>query len=122
MPIEKDIEQINTSLREVGEQIKAHAEKADKEIKAHAKLSEETRTKVDSLLTEQGTLRANLATAEQLLAKLANGGGGGHEQPQTMGMQVTDSEDFKAFAANPVAASACLCRRPSPVAAARPAI
>ncbi|AOV02760.1 phage major capsid protein [Delftia tsuruhatensis] len=101
MPIEKDIEQINTSLREVGEQIKAHAEKADKEIKAHAKLSEETRTKVDSLLTEQGTLRANLATAEQLLAKLANGGGGGHEQPQTMGMQVTDSEDFKAFAANP---------------------
>lgn len=101
MPIEKDIEQINSSLREVGDQIKAHAEKADKEIKAHAKMSEETRAKVDELLTEQGTLRANLATAEQLLAKLANGGGGGQDRPQTMGEQLTDSEDFKAFASNP---------------------
>lgn len=99
--LEKDIEQINANLKEVGDQLKAHAERADKEIKAHAKLSEETRNSVDKLLTNQGELHARLATAEQLLAKVQNGGGSAGAGPQSMGEQLTDSDDFKAFASNP---------------------
>lgn len=97
--MEKDIETINASLKEVSDQIKAHAERAEKEIKANAKLSEETRANVDKLLTTQGELQARLATAEQMLAKAQNGGD--PAGPKTIGAMVTDSEDFQAFAANP---------------------
>jgi len=98
--MDDDIKQINASLKEVGDQLKAHAEQAQKEMKANAKLSEETRASVDKLLTTQGELQARLSTAEQLVAKLENGGGVAG-QPQTIGAMVTDSEDFQAYAANP---------------------
>ena len=98
--MEKDIEAINASLKEVGDQIKAHAERAEKEIKANAKLSEETRASVDKLLTQQGELQARLATAEQLVAKLENGGGT-MTGPQSLGEKISESEDFQAYAANP---------------------
>lgn len=98
--MEKDIEVINASLEKIGDQLKAHAERAEKEIKANAKLSEETRASVDELLTQQGELQARLATAEQLVAKLEQGGGS-PAGPQSIGAQITDSEDFQAFAANP---------------------
>lgn len=97
---EKDIEQINANLKEIGDQLKSHAERADKEIKAHQKLSEETRASVDKLLTQQGELQARLATAEQLLAKVQNGGGDA-AGPRSVGEQITESDEFKAFAANP---------------------
>ncbi|WP_454674848.1 phage major capsid protein [Achromobacter pestifer] len=97
---EKDIEQINANLKEIGDQLKAHAERADKEIKAHQKLSGETRENVDKLLTQQGELQARLQTAEQLLAKVQNGGGE-QVRPKTMGEQFTESEGFQAYAGNP---------------------
>lgn len=100
MSLEKTIEQINANLDTVSGQIKAHAEKVEKEIKANAKLSDDTRASVDKLLTEQGGLQARLAQAEQLLAAVKQGGGT-HAGPQSMGEQITDSEDFKAFASNP---------------------
>lgn len=98
--MEKDIEAINASLKEVGDQLKSHAERAEKEIKANAKLSEETRASVDKLLTTQGELQARLATAEQLVAKLENGGGT-MSGPQSLGEKISESEDFQAYAANP---------------------
>lgn len=97
MPLEKDIETINASLKEVSDQIKAQAEQAQKDIKAHAKMSEETKAKVDELLTKQGDLQARLATAEQLVAKLEQGGGEPN-RPKTMGEQFTESEGFSTFA------------------------
>ncbi len=97
---EKDIESINASLKEIGTQLKAQAESAEKEIKAHQKLSAETRESVDKLLTTQGELHARLATAEQLLAKVQNGGGQPAE-PSSMGEQVTASEDYAAYCKNP---------------------
>lgn len=100
MAADGDIKAINESLKQVGDQLKAHAEKADKEIKAHAKLSEETRAKVDELLTQQGELRANLQSAEQKLAKLEQGGGE-PERPQSMGEQVTANEGFQTWAKRP---------------------
>ncbi|MGY4892375.1 UNVERIFIED_CONTAM: phage major capsid protein [Xanthomonas axonopodis] len=103
MPVEKDIEHINASLKQVGDQLKAHAEHAQKDIQAHAKLSEETRANVDKLLTEQGALNARLQSAEQLVAKLEQGGLGGDIQPRSMGEQVIENDDFKAWAARPSA-------------------
>lgn len=95
-----DPEKIQAELSRIGDQVKSFAEKAEKEIKTNSVLSEETRASVDKLLTQQGELQARLATAEQLVAKLENGGGG-HERPQSMGEQVTASEDFQAFARSP---------------------
>ena len=44
-------EAIQAELKRIGEDIKSMADKAEKDIKAHARLSEETRAKVDELLT-----------------------------------------------------------------------
>lgn len=100
MSVEKEIESINASLKQVGDQLKAHAENAQKEIKAHAKLSEETRASVDKLLTQQGELNARLQSAEQMVAKLETGGG--HPAaPQSMGEQLVNAEAYQAFVKNP---------------------
>lgn len=95
--IEKDIESINNSLKQVNDQLKAHAEQAQKEIKAHAQLSEETKASVDKLLISQGELQARLQAAEQIVAKLESGGGR-QGAPKSMGEHFTESEGFDAFA------------------------
>ncbi|WP_285310216.1 phage major capsid protein [Stenotrophomonas maltophilia group sp. Smal32] len=73
--IDDDIKNINASLGQVNEQLKKHAEQAKADINAHAKLSEETKAKVDQLLVTQGELQANLQAAQQVIAKLEQGGG-----------------------------------------------
>lgn len=98
MNVENQIDQINASLKQVGDQLKAHAEQAQRDIRAHAQLSEETRASVDKLLTQQGELQARLATAEQLVARMEQGGGGNAERPKSMGEQLAESDEFKAFA------------------------
>lgn len=100
MSLEKDIETINASLKQVGDQIKSQAEQAQKDIKAHAQLSQETRAKVDELLTKQGDLQAHLQAAEQKLAKLENGGSGVAAE-RTIGQQLTENEEFQAWAQRP---------------------
>lgn len=94
-------EAISAELKKISDQVKAQAETAEKEIKAHAKLSEETRAKVDELLTEQGALRANLQSAEQLLAKLEQEGVGAHAGPQSWGEQFVQNEELQAFLDRP---------------------
>src|SRR5690625_5255634 len=95
--MEKDIEAINASLAKIGDQLKAHAERAEKEIKANAQLSKETRASVDELLAKQGELQARLATAEQLVAKIEQGGGA-RVSHETAGQQFVNSDEFKALA------------------------
>lgn len=92
--IEQDIQQINASLKTVGDQLKAHAETAAK----NAELGTETRAKVDDLLMKHGELQANLKNAEQVLAKLEANGAGGDVQHQSLGHQFVNTEEFKAFA------------------------
>lgn len=94
------IEEINASLKQVSDQIKAHAEKAEKEIKAHAKLSEETRASVDELLTQQGELKARLLNAELMVAKLEQNTGYAYA-PKSIGATFTESDEFKQYQANP---------------------
>lgn len=93
-------EAIRAELKNIGDQVKSHAEKAEKEIKAHAQLSAETKEKVDKLLTEQGELRARLQQAEQLVAKIDQGGPGGVERPKSMGEQLSAAEGFDAWREN----------------------
>ena len=90
-----DISQINASLKEVGDQLKAHAEAAA----TNATVNAETRAKVDELLMKQGELQANLQSAEQKLAQIEANGAGGDVQHQSYGQQFVGSEEFKAFAA-----------------------
>ena len=94
-------EAIQAELKRIGEDIKSMADKAEKDIKAHARLSEETRAKVDELLTQQGALSANLQSAEQKLAQLEQGGGAGGGHVQSMGEQFTSNEEFQAWAQRP---------------------
>lgn len=91
--VEKQYKQVSADLKVVGDQLKAYAETAAK----NAQLSGETRAKVDELLTKQGELQARLATAEQMMAKLEQGGGD-PSRPKSMGEQFTESEGFTAFA------------------------
>lgn len=89
--IEKDIEQINASLQQVGDQLKKHAEAAAK----NADLNAETRKTVDDLLLKQGELQANVQQAQQLLAKIEANGAGGDVQHQSIGQQFVNSEAVK---------------------------
>lgn len=97
---EQQIEQINNSLQQVNTQLKALADQVDANMKARGTLDDQLRADIDKTLTTQGELQARLATAEQLLAKMQNGGGQ-PGQPPTIGAMVTDSDEFQAFAANP---------------------
>ncbi|ARP86290.1 phage major capsid protein [Bordetella genomosp. 9] len=96
MSLEKDIETITASLKQVNDQLKANAETAQKEIKAHAQMSEETKAKVDQLLVQQGELQARLQAAEQLVVKLQDGGG--DMRPASMGEEFIKAEGFESFA------------------------
>lgn len=97
--LEDDIKQINASLKQVGDNLKAHAERTEKEVKAGIKMAEETRASVDQLLTEQGGLKAQLQAAEQALATLQNGGSG-NGRPQTLGEKVINNEALMGFNPN----------------------
>lgn len=92
--------EIEKELKRIGDDVKSMAETAQKEIKAHAALSEETKAKVDQLLTQQGELRANLQNAEQKLAMLEQGGGNA-ERPKSLGEQFTEADGFEEWARSP---------------------
>lgn len=95
--IEQDIQQINNSLKTVGDQLKAHAETAAR----NTELNAETRQQVDALLLKQGELQANLQNTQQLLAKLEANGAGGDVQHLSLGQQFVNNEAVKAFLAQP---------------------
>ncbi|MGR4897506.1 phage major capsid protein [Stenotrophomonas sp. LARHCG68] len=94
--LDQDIKDINASLAKVNDQLKAHAEQAQKDIKAHAQLSEETKAKVDQLLTSQGQLQAELQAAQQVIAKLEQGGGT-PAKARTIGEVVATSDACRNF-------------------------
>lgn len=64
---EAQVQELNSSLKQIGDQIKASAEQNEKEIKRTGEMNAETRAKVDELLMKQGELQARLQEAEQKL-------------------------------------------------------
>ncbi|HSH43660.1 MAG TPA: phage major capsid protein, partial [Arenicellales bacterium] len=94
--IEQEYKEVQANLKQVNDDLKRYAENSEKEIKNHAQMSEETRAKVDELLVQQGELQANLQSAEQVIAKLEQGGGM-PSRPKSAGELVAESEEFQAF-------------------------
>lgn len=98
--------QTQADLKTVGDQLKAHAEQSEKDIKAHREMSEETKAKVDQLLTAQGALKEQLTAAEQKLVGLEDMGGGGNGRAQTGGQllaaHIEEHAEAQAFLSNPV--------------------
>lgn len=90
---EKQVTELNTSLKQIGDQIKAQAESADKEVKRFGEMQGETRAKVDEMLTKQGELQARMQAAEQALVN--------HQKPQdkespkSAGQMVVNSEEMQ---------------------------
>lgn len=91
--VEEQYKKVEANLKVIGDQLKAHAEQAQADVEAHKAMSEETRAKVDELLTTQGALKARLDTAEQLLA---SNRGGESSASMSLGAHVVADEDFSA--------------------------
>ncbi|ACE75746.1 P06 [Xanthomonas phage phiL7] len=91
-----DINTINAALSNISDSLKAHAERASKDSELNASV----RAKVDELLVEQGTLRADLKAAQQRLAEVEGNGAGGDVQHISIGSQFVNSESFKALASS----------------------
>lgn len=92
---EKAIAAINASLKEVGDQLKANAEQAIKDQAANKEMNDGMKKSIDSLLTEQASLKAKLQDAEQAIVAASNGGG--KEKVLSLGQQVAASEDLEGF-------------------------
>lgn len=95
--MEKEIIEIKSSLKDVGDQLKAHAEQNKVHAETHVKLSQETKEKVDKLLAEQGALQARLQAAEQKMVDMETKSGD-KSAPQSMGEQFATSEGWTAYA------------------------
>lgn len=92
MDFEKQVIELNASLKQIGDQIKSSAETTEKEIKRTGEMQAETRAKVDELLMKQGELQARLQEAEQkLVASIEKGDPAG---VKTAGQLVVESEQF----------------------------
>ncbi|SDF69616.1 phage major capsid protein, HK97 family [Onishia taeanensis] len=94
--VEQEYKKVQQDLKDVGDQLKQFAEQSQADLKQHRQLSEESKEKVDQLLTTQGELNARLEAAEQAMA---NNRGGAPASILTMGARVAQSEEFTTRAA-----------------------
>lgn len=95
MEFEAQVKEINNSIKEVGDQIKAHAEKVNKDLANGRAVTEETRASVDKLLNDHGALQARLQAAEQMIARAERGEDVG---PESLGDKFVAQEGFESFA------------------------
>lgn len=91
--VEEQYKKVEANLKDISDKLKAHAEQAQADVKAHKGMTEETRAKVDELLTTQGALKARLDTAEQMLA---SDRGGESAQVLSFGQHAVADEEFLA--------------------------
>ncbi|MGH6862233.1 MAG: phage major capsid protein [Phyllobacterium sp.] len=108
--IEKLLADVNQEVKRVGDDVKKTAEQALQQSKDAGKVSDEVKQKADELLITQGKLTdaqnkltervEQLATRNtDLEQKLANRRGGGNDAVKSLGQQVGESDQLKAFAA-----------------------
>ena len=95
MEFEEEYKELKAGLKQISDQLKFSAEQAQKEIKMHQSMTEETKAKVDQLLTKQGELSERLRAAEQLIV---DGPQSGTHHPMTLGRKVVESDEFEANA------------------------
>lgn len=94
--VEQEYKQVQADLKDVGDKLKAFAEESQTAIKNSQQLSQETKAKVDELLTTQGELNARLQAAEQALANNDSSRAG---RVLTLGARVAESEEYATRAA-----------------------
>ncbi len=95
MDFEAQVKELNSSLKGIGDQIKAQAEATQKEIARTGEMHAETRLKVDELLSKQGELSARLQEAEQKLVNASNGGRNQAERQKSAGELVVGSDQME---------------------------
>jgi HK97 family phage major capsid protein len=95
MDFEAQVKELNSSLKGIGDQIKAQAEATQKEIARTGEMHAETRVKVDELLSKQGELSARLQEAEQKLVNASNGGRNQAERQKSAGELVVGSDQME---------------------------
>lgn len=95
MDFEAQVKELNSSLKGIGDQIKAQAETTQKEIARAGEMQSETRAKVDELLSKQGELQARLQEAEQKLVNASTGGRNQSERQKSAGEMVVGSEQME---------------------------
>lgn len=95
MDFEAQVKELNSSLKGIGDQIKAQAEATQKEIARTGEMHAETRVKVDELLNKQGELSARLQEAEQKLVNASNGGRNQSERQKSAGELVVGSDQME---------------------------
>ncbi len=95
MDFEAQVKELNSSLKGIGDQIKAQAEATQKEIARAGEMHGETRAKVDELLSKQGELQARLLEAEQKLVNASNGGRNQAERQKSAGEMVVGSDQME---------------------------
>lgn len=98
MSIEVEIKNIAAQVKETGDKLRQQAEDSAREIKRTGEMSAQTKVEVDKLLTTQNELKERLSAAEQLVAKLEEGGDSRHQaKEKTAGEIVASHEDFLAI-------------------------
>lgn len=96
--IDKEYEQIKADLKETGDQLKAYADQTKAAVEQHVQLSKETKAKVDELYSDQSKLKADLASCEQIIAKL-EAGDAKTKKSASMGEMFVAAEGFDDFRA-----------------------
>lgn len=89
-----DIAALARDLKAAADDVKKQAETANTELKNLGKLTEDTKKAADEALVKHNELSARMTELEQKMVR----GGGEPERRKSIGEQVTESDDFKAFA------------------------
>lgn len=91
-----DIAALAVDLKKAADDVKKSAETTTTELKNLGKVTEETKAKADEALSKHSEIAARLTEIEQ---KMTRPGGGEPTRAKSIGEQVTDSEEVKAFLA-----------------------
>lgn len=94
---ERELATLAADLKQAADEVKKTAETTNTELKNLGKVTDETKQKADEALLKQNALSARLTEIEQ---KLVRGGDDGEAEHKSIGQQVADSEQIKAFSAN----------------------
>lgn len=90
---EKEIETLIKGLKTATDEVKGFAEKVNGEIKTLGDASAETKKSADDAVLKMNEIGDRITEIEQ---KMARRGSDEPEQRQTLGQQITESEEFKA--------------------------
>lgn len=93
---EGELAALAVDLKKAADDVKKSAEATATELKNLGKVTDETKQRADEALAKHGEIAGRLTEIEQ---KLARPGGGEPQRAKTIGEQVTENDEVKAFLA-----------------------